>query len=131
MHCFIFRPEHTSTNYPSDLSDAQWNLIRDLLPVNKPLGRDLETSLRDVVNAIFYVNRSGCAWRMLPSDFPSKSTVFRYYSLWRKDGTWDRIHDRLRALKKVFETAVNENNLELLRPHLDEQFSVVTYTDSA
>ena len=82
--------------YPSDVSDAEWNVISSLLPDAKPGGRPRTTSLRDVVNAIFYVNRSGGAWRMLPKDFPPYQTVYRYFRTWSKDGTWEKIHDALR-----------------------------------
>ena len=82
--------------YPSDLNDAEWRIISRLLPTPKPGGRPRTTDLRAVVNAIFYVLRSGCAWRMLPHDFPPYSTVYMYFKQWRVDGTWEKIHDVLR-----------------------------------
>ena len=82
--------------YPSDVSDAEWDVINALLPAAKPGGRPRSTSLRDVVNAIFYVNRGGGAWRMLPKDFPPYQTVYRYFRAWSQDGTWTRVHDALR-----------------------------------
>ena len=82
--------------YPSDLSDAQWALIEPHLPVY-PGGRPRITDLRDVVDAIFYVLRTGCQWRFLPKDFPPKSTVWRYFDEWRSDGTLELIHDLLRT----------------------------------
>src|SRR5271163_4287576 len=85
-------------SYPSDLTDAQWPLIEPHLPVY-PGGRPRTTNLRDVVNAIFYILRTGCQWRYLPKDFPPKSTVWRYFDEWRHNGTLDTIHDLLR--KKV------------------------------
>jgi putative transposase len=81
--------------YPSDVSDAQWALIKPHLPV-RPGGRPRKTDLRDVVDAIFYLLRTGCQWRYLPKDFPPKSTVWRYFDAWRRDGTFDTIHDLLR-----------------------------------
>src|SRR5712675_2822324 len=84
--------------YPSDLADAQWALIEPHLPVY-PGGRPRKTNLRDVVDAVFYVLRTGCQWRYLPVDFPPKSTVWRYFDEWRHNGTLDTIHDSLR--KKV------------------------------
>jgi putative transposase len=84
--------------YPSDVKDAEWNVIAPLLPEAKKGGRPRTTSLRDVVNAIFYVNRSGGAWRMLPKDFPPYQTVYRYFRTWSKDTTWKKIHDALRDL---------------------------------
>ena len=82
--------------YPSDLSDAEWQIIRCLLPAPKPGGRPRVTDLRAVINAIFYVLRSGCAWRMLPHDFPPYSTVYMYFKQWRVEGVWEKIHDVLR-----------------------------------
>ena len=82
--------------YPSDLSDAEWQIIRRLLPAPKPGGRPRVTDLRAVINAIFYVLRSGCAWRMLPHDFPPYSTVYMYFKQWRVEGVWEKIHDVLR-----------------------------------
>jgi putative transposase len=85
----------STPNYPSDLTDAQWALIEPHLPVY-PGGRPRKTDLRQVVNAIFYVLRTGCQWRFLPKDFPPKSTVWRYFDEWRHDGTFELIHDLLR-----------------------------------
>src|SRR5436305_13755418 len=82
--------------YPSDVSDAEWDVIRPLLPPAKSGGRPRTTSLLDLVNAIFYVVRGGCAWRMLPKGFPPYQTVYDYFRAWRKDGTWEKIHHTLR-----------------------------------
>jgi transposase len=82
--------------YPSDITDPQWALIEPHLPVY-PGGRPRKTDLRDVVNAIFYLLRTGCQWRYLPKDFPPKSTVWRYFDEWRHNGTFDTIHDLLRT----------------------------------
>ena len=84
-----------ANKYPSDVTDAQWRLIERLIPVY-PGGRPRKTDLRDVVDAIFYVLRTGCQWRYLPKDFPPKSTVWRYFDEWRHNGTLEDIHDRLR-----------------------------------
>src|ERR1700747_664853 len=81
--------------YPSDLTDEQWALVQPLIPVY-PGGRPRKTSMRDVLDAIFYILRTGCQWRYLPKDFPPKSTVWRYFDEWRHNGTLDTIHDRLR-----------------------------------
>jgi len=83
-------------SYPSDVTDAQWALIEPHLPVY-PGGRPRKTDLRDVVDAIFYLLRTGCQWRYLPKDFPPKSTVWRYFDEWRHNGTLDIIHDLLRT----------------------------------
>jgi putative transposase len=87
-----------SHRYPSDVTDAQGRLIEPHLPVY-PGGRPRKTSLRDVVDAVLYVLRTGCQWRYLPKDFPPRSTVWRYFDEWRHNGTLERIHDALR--KKV------------------------------
>src|SRR6516164_9317793 len=84
-----------SNKYPSDITDEQWALIEPLIPIY-PGGRPRKTNLRDVVDAIFYLLRTGCQWRYLPKDFPPKSTVWRYFDEWRHNGTLEEIHDKLR-----------------------------------
>src|ERR1043166_6150848 len=84
-----------TNKYPSDVTDEQWRLIKQLVP-GYPGGRPRKTNLRDVVDAIFYVLRTGCQWRYLPKDFPPKSTVWGYFDEWRHNGTLDRLHDALR-----------------------------------
>jgi putative transposase len=81
------------------MTDAQWALIEPHLPAAPGGGRPVKTDLRDVVDALLYILRAGCQWRYLPRDFPPKSTVWRYFDRWRRDGTLDRVHDQLR--KKV------------------------------
>jgi transposase len=86
--------------YPSDLTDEQWEVAEPLIPANH-LGRPREVEMREVLNAIFYVLRSGCQWDMLPHDLPPKSTVYDYFAQWRDDGTWQKILDSLRRLVRV------------------------------
>jgi putative transposase len=86
----------STRKYPSDVTDEQWALIEPLIPVY-PGGRPRRTNLRDVVDALLYVSRTGCQWRYLPTDFPPKSTVWRYFDEWRHNGTLDLIHDALRT----------------------------------
>ena len=81
--------------YPSDLTDAQWAIIEPLIPTSG-VGRPRIIDLREVVNAIFSLNRSGCHWDMLPHDLPARSTVHDYFAQWRDDGTWQAILDALR-----------------------------------
>ena len=81
--------------YATDLTDAQWQLVEPLLPPRKHLGRRRTVDLREVLNAIFYLLRAGCAWRMLPHEFPPWSTVHYYYRRWRLDGVWPQLHDTL------------------------------------
>ena len=84
--------------YPSDLSDARWRLIASCLPERVPGGRGRPRvhSLRQVVNAILYVGRTGCPWRYLPAGYPPWPTVYGYFARWRDDGTLARLHGRLR-----------------------------------
>lgn len=81
--------------YPSDLTDGQWQVLRRLLPPRSRRGRP-PIDRRRVISAILYVIRSGCQWRMLPRDFPNWNTVYGLFWKWRREGTWQRIHDRLR-----------------------------------
>jgi putative transposase len=90
-------------HYPSDLTDDQWALLEPHLPPEPGGGRPRKTHPRDVVDAIFYITRTGCQWRYLPMDFPPKSTVWRYFDDWRHDGTLDPIHDRLRTKARTAE----------------------------
>ena len=83
--------------YPSDLTDAQWAVLAPLLPAAKPGGRPRTVDLREVVNGILYILRTGAAWRYLPHDLPPHETVYTYYNEWRKDGTWDALHATLRT----------------------------------
>jgi transposase len=85
--------------YPTDLTDAEWDAVRRLLPPRKPLGATRKTPMRAVINAIFYRLRSGCAWRMLPHDFPPWRTVYGYFRQWQQDGTWPRISRLQRRLR--------------------------------
>lgn len=85
--------------YPTDLTDAQWKIVAPLMPKARTSGRGrhIEVDLREVVNAIFYINRSGCQWDMLPHDFPNYKTVNYYYNQWRKNGIWDLLLNTLRS----------------------------------
>ena len=86
--------------YPSDLTDEQWAIIEPLIPVNQ-VGRPRKVGMREVVDTIFYLNRSGCQWDMLPHDLVPKSTAYDHYARWRDDGTWQRIMDALRQGVRV------------------------------
>jgi putative transposase len=82
--------------YPSDLTDAQWKRIEPMIPPAKPGGRNREHAMREIVNALFYLSRSGCSWRMLPHDLPPWQTVYTYFQQWRDEGTLERMHTTLR-----------------------------------
>ena len=74
-------------SYPTDLTDQQWDIIMPMIPKAKPGGRPRIVNMREVINAILYLNRSGCAWRLLPHEFPPWGTVHYYYRRFRLDGT--------------------------------------------
>jgi transposase len=86
-------------SYPSDLTDAQWQVIARLLPAVVPgrRGRPRIWPVRRIIEAILYLDRTGCAWRYLPADFPPWQTVYGYFAAWRDDGTLARLHQELRA----------------------------------
>src|SRR4030042_6349688 len=88
-------------NYPSDLTNEQWKLIEPLLPPAKNGGRPRSTDLRQVINGILYLVRTGCSWRMLPRDFPPWPTVHDYYRKYRHDGTWNKIHEALHEQVRI------------------------------
>src|SRR6266567_7152735 len=83
--------------YRSDLTDEQWNQIREQLPAAKPGGRPRQVELREVVNTLMYQARTGCQWDYLPHDLAAKSTVWDYFVAWQHDGTWQKILDTLRG----------------------------------
>ena len=87
---------HPSQTYPSDLTDDEWNLLKPLIPKAKSGGRPPKHPRRTILNAIFYLNRSGCQRSMLPKDFSPKSTVFDDFSAWRRSGLWERLNSGLR-----------------------------------
>ena len=89
------------TPYPSDLTDEQWGLIEPLIPPAKPGGRPRGVDMRAVIDAILYLDRTGCQWRALPRDFPAWATVAYHFYAFRDGGTWQAIHDALRQRVRV------------------------------
>jgi putative transposase len=87
--------------YPTDLSDAEWNYIEPHLPPPKGRGRPRIHSFREILDALFYILRSGCQWRLLPHEFPRWPTVYHYFRQWRIDGTWERINRAIRERLRV------------------------------
>ena len=85
-----------SRRYPTDLSDAEWRCIGPHLPEPTGQGRPRLHSLRAILDAVFYVLKSGCPWRLLPRDFPPWKTVYDWFRRWRLDGTWERLNTELR-----------------------------------
>ena len=85
--------------YPTDLSDIQWLILEPLLVMilnYSQRGRPRQVDLREVINAILYLLRTGCAWRLLPHDFPAWQTVYGYFRRWRGSGLWEQLNDALR-----------------------------------
>ena len=89
------------TTYPTDLTDAEWSCLEPYLPAPRATGRPRVYPLREIINAIFYVVRSGCSWRLLPHDFPPWRSVYHYFREFRLDGTWERMHAALRERVRV------------------------------
>ena len=90
--------------YPTDLTDEQWGIMEPFFPVPKQhgrTGRPRQYAYRQIVNGIFYVLRTGCTWDMMPHDLPPWLTCNHYFSRWRRDGTWQRVHDALRERLRV------------------------------
>jgi transposase len=97
----MWRAEHRVTadrrglRYPSDMNDAEWEIVAPLIPPGRRGGRKRSVDVREVLNAVFYVLATGCQWQALPKDLPPKSTAHFYFSLWDWDGTLERIHEAL------------------------------------
>lgn len=112
-------------SYPSDLSEDEYKKIEPLLPKRKSnRGKKRENPYRFILNAIFYLLRSGCAWRMLPHDFPKWKTVYHYFHLWRKEGIWEQINAALRTELRV----ASNRNPEPSAAVLDSQSVKTTET---
>lgn len=92
----------TRRSYLTDLTDQEWEVLEPLVPEAKPGGRPRAHETRELLDAIFYVLRSGCAWRLLPHDFPPWQTAYHYFRLWRIGGAWERMHDALRERVRVY-----------------------------
>ena len=83
--------------YPTDLTDREWSQVCRFIPTPKPGGRPAKYDRRAIVDALLYINRTGCQWRALPHDFPPWQAVYWYLRTWKADGTLDRLHDELRG----------------------------------
>ncbi len=96
-----FAKDRKRSAYPSDLTDKQWALIEPHIPPEKWGGRTRSVQMREVLNGILYLTRTGCQWRAIPHDLPNKSTLRHYFDRFRKDGVWEKIHDTLREQVRV------------------------------
>ena len=81
--------------YASDLRDAQWAILKHLIPTAKQSGRPRYVHRREIINAICYILCGGCTWRMMPQDFPAQKTVYDYFRLWRTAGVWQQMNQAL------------------------------------
>lgn len=94
--------------YPSDLRDLEWKKVETFFTQKRKFGRPITYSRRSIVNAIFYVTKSGCQWRMVPKDFPNWTTVYYYFQKWCREGIWEQVldclneQDRLRKGRKAY-----------------------------
>src|SRR4029453_14319400 len=91
----------TRRRYPTDLSDAEWQLLAPLIPAPKPGGRPPIHDRRELVNAMAYWLGAGCAWRLLPQDLPPWQTVYHYFRNWRDQGLWEQVHATLRTQERI------------------------------
>jgi transposase len=93
----------TTKRYPTDLTNREWAQVSRVIPAPKPGGRPAKYDRREIVNALLYLTRAGCPWRMLPTDLPPWRIVYWYFMQWKKDGTFDRLMDLLRGDGRVAE----------------------------
>jgi len=87
--------------YHTDVSDAEWEVVSQLMPPPAKRGRPREYELREILNGIFYVTRTGCQWRLVPHDFPPWWTLYYYFRVWKLLGAWERINDEIRKLLHI------------------------------
>ncbi len=103
----IMEQKHINQRYPSDLSEAEWQLIEPLIPVKTGMGtgpgKPRTLNMRHVVNALLYLEHTRCQWRYLPKDFPNYNSVRYYFDVWRKEGIWQKMIDTLRDHGREFE----------------------------
>ena len=105
--------------YPSDMTDMEWAIIAPLIPPQRPGDRHRETDMREAMNAVRYVLRTGCQWRQLPKDFPPRSTVYNYFWEWTRYGVLDRIHHILRVKVREMEGRVRPHRRRLCQARND------------
>ncbi len=98
------QPECTHpTSYPTDLTDAEWELIKGDVLARSHIGSPRTVCMRCVLNGLFYLDKTGCQWEMIPHDFPHHSTIYYHFRKWQENGTWERINDRLRRQLRTLE----------------------------
>ena len=107
--------------YSTDLTDSEWLTVYRYFPRTKKQGRPPEHLKRTIVNAILYILRAGCAWILLPNDFPPYKTVYHYFRLWRINGFWKKIHDKLRQKTRVEAGRETEPSAGIIIVNLSKQ----------
>ena len=112
-------------SYPSSLTDAEWEILVELLPKNNPQlrGRPAKHSKRDIVDGILYVVRSGAGWRMMPNDLPAWKTCYHYFRIWAKQGIWEKVHTQLRDRARLKAGKKKPQPLRLLTAKVFEQLA--------
>jgi|SRR5579863_2847250 len=100
--------------YPTDLTDKEWNILKEYLPGAKAGGRPRSVDLREILNGIFYRLRTGCAWEMLPHDLPPHQSVYEYFNAWSSEGTWERLNSALVRRVRVAEGRAEEPSAAIL-----------------
>jgi len=124
----MVNPSNTKT-YPSDLRDEEWALLDPLIPKARKAGRPEKYTKRAILNAIFYLVRSGCAWRMLPNDLPPWKLVWHYFAHWKKQGVWVQLNDALRDAVRLQAGKKKPRRLRFLTRKVCEQLSKVEFVD--
>ena len=120
----------TTTSYPSDLRDDEWKILDPLIPRARKAGRPEKYSKRAILNAIFYLVRSGCAWRMLPKDLPPWKLVWHYFAHWKEDGVWARLNEALRDAVRLRAGKKKPLPLRYSTRRVCEQLSKAEFVDT-
>jgi transposase len=123
-------PPSTTKTYPSDLRDEEWAILDPLIPRARKPGRPEKYSKRAILNAIFYLVRSGCAWRMLPNDLPPWKLVWHYFAHWKKQVIWARLNDALRDAVRLQAGKKKRRPLRFSTRKVCEQLSKAEFVDT-
>lgn len=100
--------------YPSDLMDAEWEVLKPLLPAEKPIGAPREVELREILNALLYVVDNGIKWRAMPHDFPAWQTVYGYFQRWNRSGVWEQVNQVLNRRMRLVAGREEQPSLGLM-----------------
>jgi transposase len=122
------------TRYSTDLSDPEWEILRPLVPAVRPGGRPAKHTRREILNALAYWLRAGCAWRLLPHDLPAWQTVYHYWRRWQQEGVWERMLTALRERERVQldrDSTTGAANLDSQSVRASERVSALSPTPSS